>query len=200
MSLLIESIKLQDGEYKNLFYHEQRMNRALRLLCGADTNFELEEFLKNFEAPKEGLYKCRLVYDENSREIEFFPYEPKSIQTLRVVEHDRINYEFKYKDRKTIDRLFDLRKDCDDILIIKRGFVTDSSYCNIVFREGKRWYTPWSALLKGTQRQKLLEQNQILEEEIRIADINSFESFKLINAMFEFDAPEVDIANIRIKG
>ena len=199
MSLLIESIKLQDGEYKNLFYHEQRMNRALRLLCGADSYFELEEFLKKFEAPKDGLYKCRLVYDENSTEIEFVPYELKTIQTLRVVEHDRINYEFKYKDRKTIDRLYDLRKDCDDILIVKRGFVTDSSYCNILFRQGKRWYTPWSALLKGTQRQKLLEQNKIIEEDIRTADISSFESFKLINAMFEFDAPEMDISNIRIK-
>ena len=199
MSLLIESIKLQDGEFKNLFYHEQRMNRALRLLCGADDYFELEEFLKKFEAPKQGLFKCRLVYDENSTEIEFFPYEPKAIQTLRVVEHDRINYEFKYKDRKTIERLYDLRKDCDDILIVKRGFVTDSSYCNIVFRQGKRWYTPWSALLKGTQRQKLLEQNKITEEEIRTTDISSFESFKLINAMLEFDAPEMDISNIRIK-
>jgi 4-amino-4-deoxychorismate lyase len=199
MSLLLESIKLQDGNFCNLFYHEQRMNRALRFLCGVQEHVELEQFLTRIDHPKTGLYKCRLVYDENSREAEFLPYETKPINSLRIVEHDRISYEFKYQDRKTINRLYDLRKDCDDVLIVKRGFVTDTSYCNIVFRKGKRWYTPWSALLKGTQRQKLLEHNIIMEEDIRIEDISSFESFKLINAMVEFEGPEIEVTNIVYK-
>jgi 4-amino-4-deoxychorismate lyase len=199
MSLLIESIKLIDGEFCNLFYHEQRMNRSLKWLCGADDMFELEAFLKQIDFPKQGLYKCRIVYDDNSREVEFTPYTVKPINSLRVVEHDRINYEFKYADRKTINRLFDLRKECDDVLIVKRGFITDTSYCNIVFRRGPRWYTPWSALLKGTQRQKLLQFNQIIEEDIHIEDIGSFETFKLINAMVEFSGPEVEVSNIILK-
>ena len=70
--------------------------------------------------------------------------------------------------------LYDLRNDCDDILIVKRGMVTDSSYANIVFRRGKRWYTPWSALLKGTMRLNLLERNKIYEEEIRVEDLRIF--------------------------
>jgi 4-amino-4-deoxychorismate lyase len=199
MSLLLESIKLQDGAFCNLFYHEQRMNRALHLLCGVQDHFELEEFLTRLESPRHGLFKCRIVYDENSREVEFLPYIPRPVNTLRVVEHDRINYEFKYNDRKNINRLFDLRKECDDVLIVKRGFVTDTSYCNIVFRRGKRWYTPWSALLKGTQRQKLLEHNVILEEDIRVEDISSFDSFKLVNALVEFDGPEIEVSNIVLK-
>jgi 4-amino-4-deoxychorismate lyase len=196
MSLLLESIKLQDGDFFNLFYHEQRMNRSLKLLCGELEHFDLEEFLKRIQKPEKGLFKCRIVYDDNTRAVEFLPYTPKNVFTLRIVEHDRINYEFKYADRKSINRLFELRKDCDDILIVKRGYVTDTSYCNIVFRKGRRWYTPWSALLKGTQRQKLLERNVILEEDIRLDDISSFESFKLINAMVEFDGPEIDVSNI----
>ena len=124
------------------------------------------------------------------------PYTPRPINNLRIVEHDRIHYEFKYADRKTIDRLFELRKNCDDILIVKRGLVTDSSFANIVFRKGKRWYTPWSPLLKGTMRQNLLERDLIIEEEITKEDIKSFETFKLINAMLEFDAPEVPVSNI----
>jgi 4-amino-4-deoxychorismate lyase len=196
MSLLLESIKLLDGQFCNLFYHEQRMNKALKILCGVEDHFELEKFLARLDKPQKGLYKCRLVYDEERKEVEFLPYQVKPINQLRIVEHDRISYEFKYHDRKTINRLFDLRKECDDILIVKRGLVTDSSYCNIVFRKGKRWYTPWSALLKGTQRQKLLEHDQIMEEEIRVEDIPSFDGFKLINAMLEFDAPEVSVSNI----
>ena len=196
MSLLIESIKLLDGQFHNLFYHEQRMNRALKMLCGVHDHFDLEEFLQQVEKPRHGLFKCRLVYDDQSREVEFVPYEAKVIQNLRIVEHDRISYEFKFKDRKLINRLFELRKECDDILIVKKGYVTDSSYANIVFRHGKKWLTPWSALLKGTMRAKLLERNEISEQEIRVEDIKSFKSFKLINAMLEFDAPEIEVSNI----
>ena len=196
MSLLLESIKFEDGNFSNLFHHEQRMNRSLRMLCGASDYLELEEFLSRIDKPASGLYKCRIVYDENSMEVEFLPYVAKPITTLRVVEHDRISYEFKYCDRKNINRLFDLRRECDDVLIVKRGFVTDTSYCNIVFRKGKRWLTPWSALLRGTQRQKLLERNIIAEEDIRLEDISSFDCFKLINAMIEFDGPELEISNI----
>ncbi|HPM32180.1 MAG TPA: aminotransferase class IV [Chryseolinea sp.] len=196
MSLLIESIKLLDGQFHNLFYHEQRMNRALKMLCGVHDHFDLEEFLKQMEIPNVGLFKCRLVYDDQSREIEFVPYQPKTIQTLRIVEHDRISYEFKYQDRKLINRLYELRKGCNDILIVKRGLVTDSSFANIIFRKGKKWFTPWSALLKGTQRTKLLERNEITEMEIQAGDVKSFESFKLINSMLEFDAPEIEVSNI----
>jgi 4-amino-4-deoxychorismate lyase len=172
------------------------MNRSLKFLCGSSEQFDLEEFLNKLDRPKDGLYKCRMVYDDVTRDVEFIPYRFKMINSLRVVEHDRISYEFKYADRRLIDRLYGLKKDCDDILIVKRGFVTDSSYSNIIFRKGKRWYTPWSALLKGTMRSSLLERNIIHEEEIRVEDIKTFESFKLINAMIQFDSPEVDVAKI----
>jgi len=196
MSQFIESIKLLDGEYKNLFYHEHRMNHTLKMLCGVTETFDLEEWLIHIDSPKNGLYKCRIVYDEEWREVEFLEYEYKPIKSLRIVEHDRISYEFKYLDRKRINQLFDLRKDCDDILIVKRGLVTDSSYANIVFKKDKTWFTPWSALLKGTMRAKLLQMNEIQEEEIRAEDIKTFESFKLINALVEFDAPEIDVSSI----
>lgn len=196
MSLLLESIKLLDGEFHNLFYHEERMHRSLKLLCGEIDHSNLEEFLNKLERPMQGLYKCRIVYDENSREVEFLAYQPAVVNTLRIVEHDRISYEFKYADRKQLNRLFELRRNADDILIVKRGLVTDSSYANIVFRKGKNWYTPWSALLKGTMRAFLLERNIIQEEEIYKDDIRTFESFKLINAMLGFDAPERNVSDI----
>jgi 4-amino-4-deoxychorismate lyase len=169
------------------------MNRSLEMLCGIDEPVDLETFLKNFDVPQSGLYKCRITYDEHTRDVEFIPYTPKSITSLRIVEHDRISYDFKYKDRRTIDRLYELRNGSDDILIVKRGMVTDTSYCNIVFKKGKHWYTPWSALLKGTQRQKLLEREKIKEEEISASDIKNFDTFKLINALLEFEGPELSV-------
>jgi 4-amino-4-deoxychorismate lyase len=97
-----------------------------------------------------------------------------------------------------LNRLFDLRKNCDDILIVKRGFVTDSSYSNIAFKKGQHWYTPWSALLKGTMRAYLLERNLIRLEDIRIEDLHTFQYFKLINAMMGFEGPEIEVSNIVI--
>jgi 4-amino-4-deoxychorismate lyase len=196
MSLLIESIKLLDGKFCNLFYHEQRMLRSLHLLFGIHDDLNLEKFLNGLHFPDRGLFKCRIVYDDVTKEVEFHPYQAKPVNSLMIVEHDRISYEFKYVDRKTIDKLYTLKKDCDDILIIKRGLVTDSSFSNIVFRKGSRWYTPWSALLKGTQRQKLIDDNKLIQEEINAEDIRSFDTFKLINAMLEFESPEIDVKNI----
>lgn len=196
MSLLIESIKLTDGKFLNLFQHEQRMNRSLKELCGVEDFFDLGKFLERFDIPDQGLYKCRITYDDQGRDVEFLPYTPKEITSLKIVEHDRIEYDHKYKDRSTLERLFKKRNGCDDIIIIKQGFVTDSSFSNVVFRKGKRWVTPWTALLKGTMRQNLLERNIIQEEDIRVEDIASFDSCKIINAMLEFDNPEIDVSKI----
>jgi 4-amino-4-deoxychorismate lyase len=196
MSLLIESIKLLDGKYCNLSYHERRMNHSLKQLCGVWDNVDLKEFLKKRKTPKDGLYKCRILYDDHSKEIELVPYQAKEIRSLKIVEYDGISYEFKYTDRREIERLFELRGNCEDILIVKDGMVTDSSFANIVFKKGKNWYTPSTPLLKGTMRSKLLERNIIQEDAISLKDIHNFEKFKLINAMLEFESPEQDLSNI----
>ncbi len=196
MSLLLESIKVVDGKFCNLFYHEQRMRRSMNNLFGTDDDFNLERFLDDLDVPANGLYKCRIIYDDVSRQVEFIPYTAKKIGSLKVVEHDRISYDHKFTDRKKLDKLFAERGDCDDILIVKKGKVTDSSFSNIVFRKEKNWFTPWSALLKGTMRQKLIDNNTITVEKIEPDDIGSFETFKLINAMLEFDGPEIDVSNI----
>jgi 4-amino-4-deoxychorismate lyase len=124
------------------------------------------------------------------------PYRPRLIDSLKIVENDNISYEFKYADRDEIDALFARREQCDDILIVKNGLITDTSYANILLKKGKQWFTPWSALLKGTMRTKLVEYSKVQEEEIPVTEISNFKSFKLINAMMEFDAPEVDISKI----
>ncbi len=196
MSLLLESIKLLNGQYHNLFYHEQRMNRSLKLLFGDDEWFDLEAFLLHVEKPEKGLYKCRIVWDDQTKDVQFVSYGPKVIQRLQLVEDNEIEYEHKYVDRNAIDHLFSLRKNCDDILIVVNGRISDASFSNIVFRRKDKWVTPRSALLKGTMRQNLLERNDIGEEDISVEDIKGFQSFKLINAMLGFDGPEIDVSNI----
>jgi 4-amino-4-deoxychorismate lyase len=196
MSLLIESIKLVDGKFCNLFYHEQRMIRSLEKLCGVEDDLILEEFLNELSVPQQGVFKCRITYDDLSKDVEFVPYVIRPVNSLKIIENDRINYEFKYADRKQIDRMFAERESCDDILIVRKGEVTDASYANIVFKRDQEWITPWSPLLKGTMRQKLIDENIITPEKILLEDISAFKSFKLINAMVEFSSPEIDVSNI----
>ncbi len=70
---------------------------------------------------------------------------------------------------------------------MKNGFVTDTSYANIVFWDGGKWITPTSPLLHGTARDRLLDSNQITEAEIAIDDLKNYSKAKIINAMIDMD-------------
>ena len=196
MSRLIESIKLVDGRFCNLFYHEQRMIRSLHALFGRAEAPGLEQYLLEQEFPKEGLFKCRIVYDAITRVTTISPYVPKKIEKVKLVSDDQIDYAFKYEDRSAIDRLFALRGDCDDVLIVRKGRVTDCSFSNILFRKGRAWYTPGTPLLEGTMRRNLLDKKIIQAREILKTDIRSFDTFRIINAMLEFDGPEIEVSDI----
>jgi 4-amino-4-deoxychorismate lyase len=196
MSRLIESIKLLDGEFCNLAYHERRMIHALRSLFGESSPVALEKFVKDSGFPQKGLFKCRIVYDASSMEKTFTPYVVKPVRRLRVVTDNFISYPFKFADRKALDRLSEYRGDCDDVLIVKNDKVTDCSYSNIVFRKGRDWFTSDSPLLEGTMRQNLIDKNKIRVVEILQKDIRSFDTFKIINAMLEFESPEIEVSEI----
>lgn len=196
MSRLVESIKFQDGKHYNLPYHEERMARSLCSLYGVDRRIDLSVYLDQHPRPDKGLYKCRLTYDHRSHEVTYVPYEPKSIKRVKAVIDDDISYAFKFQDRQSIDRLFQRRGDCDDVLIVKNGMVTDCSFSNIVFWNGEAWFTPSTPLLKGTMRQKLIDEKKIACREIRAQDIRSFQTFRIINAMLEFSSAEIEVSEI----
>jgi 4-amino-4-deoxychorismate lyase len=197
MFRLLESIRLQNGNFHRLSYHQQRMDRSVKELFGQKNSINLFENLKGYTLPsKTGLYKCRVVYATQIESVEFIPYEAKPINSLKVVYDQEIEYAHKYIDRNEIGALFNQRQYCDDILIIKNGFVTDSSFSNIIFYDGVNWITPNTPLLKGTMRQFLLDTAEIKTGPIQVQDIPSFKSFRLINAMRAFDGPEIDVSKI----
>ena len=196
MFQLIETIRLHDGQFGNLRYHEQRMQRAMKEIFGVDQKVNLEEVLRTYSKPTLGLYKCRLVYNNKRNEVELISYTIRPAHWLKIVHDDTISYDHKFEDRDEIENDFNKRGNCDDVLIIKKGRVTDTSQANIVFRRRNEWITPASFLLPGTMRQSLLDRKMIVEEEIHVDDLSGFESFKLVNAMLMFDAPERPIENI----
>jgi len=185
MSQLFEAIKLYKGKLENIEYHNERFNRSRKQLFGCKDLIDLNETIKIPKNIGKGLFKCRVVYDKKTIEINFLPYVKPKIKSLKLIECNDIAYKYKYLDRTKIDELLKHKGECDDVLIIKNGLVTDTSIANICFYDGQKWITPITALLKGTKRQKLLDEGKIFEAEITQKDLKKFKKASLINAMIE---------------
>ena len=77
------------------------------------------------------------------------------------------------------------KDDCDDILIVQSGCITDTSYSNVVLFDGESYYTPDTYLLNGIRRQQLLASGKIKERRITPAMLSHFERLYLINSMLD---------------
>lgn len=197
MCQLIETIRVTNGITENLNYHQDRMNDSFLNVFSSSRSFNLEEYLSKIKMPNDGIYKCRVHYDEQNIEHQISKYEFPKIKSLKMVFDDSIDYTYKYADRNELEILFSMREQCDDILIIKNGFVTDSYFANVVFYDGKHYFTPRYPLLKGTKRAKYLCEGIIIEAYISVGDLINYKYAKLINAMIDIeDLPKIDIDKI----
>lgn len=190
---LFETICLEKGELKNMRLHQQRYEQSLVAFYGEsavkiyDLLTEIHKMPEFSTALLQPLVRCRLAYNADSLQIQFFPYERKTYRTFQLVICDDIDYGLKYQDRRLLNQLVEQRGTCDEIMIIKNGKVTDCSIGNLIFRSGNTWVTPDEPLLNGTQRQFLLAQEKIKEQPIFAEDIPQFDEIRLINAMNGLD-------------
>lgn len=197
MSPLLESLKLKDGIIQSLNYHQIRLNRSMDELFSDTKKIDLLKEISVPENCKSGIFKIRVLYGQTIEIIEIEPYVFRSIQSLKVVHHESIDYHLKYTDRQILQELFAQRANYDDIIIVKSGLVTDSFAANLLFFDGEKWFTPASPLLKGTKRQFLIDNGIILEKEIREEDIRNYQKVGMINAMIDFEEmPEVPVEKV----
>ena len=153
------------------------------MLDSSKKEFDLS-FLK---PPTDGVYRCKLIYKDKIESAEFLPYVKKEIKTLKIVSVN-IDYSKKFLDRNALEALFALRGDCDDVLIVKNGKITDTTIANTAFLDKNgRWLTPKQPLLRGTMRQKLLDECFLEEVEINIDDIEGFQEVAILNALRGFE-------------
>lgn len=196
MSLLIETIRIEDRKLQNTAFHNERFNRSRKELLGINQESLLEELVILPENLPSGTIKCRLVYSRIIESITFSPYIFKKLRKFQIIEDNSIDYSYKYCDRQHLENLTS-NIAADDILIIKNGFITDTSYANIVFRDGTKWITPAEPLLCGTMRAKLLQEGKIQCEILRKSDLRLFKSAKIINAMIGLEeSPLISLKNI----
>ena len=182
--LLFETIKIEDGLISNIYWHNQRCNRSRKALFNSQNDIDLEAFIT---APTKGLYRCRIVYNDNIQSVEYIPYQAKQINSIKIIK-SQIDYEYKYNNRDELTQL--LEKEYDDILIEKNGFLTDTSIANIAFYTDSKWITPKQPLLRGTFREKLLKKGFLILKDIKKEEITYFSHFALMNAMIGFQIQE----------
>ena len=182
--MFIETINIQNGTVQNLQGHIARMREtAAHFNFSAPDISNLEIFVP--KSIKKCLkVKCRIVYHTEIDEITFEEYTPKVVKSLKLVEASP-DYSFKFADRTVLNSLLSQKGDCDEILIVRNGCITDTSYSNVVFRRGNDFFTPDTYLLNGTKRQLLLKNSAIREKRITVENIDEFEEVILINAMLD---------------
>lgn len=188
---LVETIKIIDGVPQNLFWHQKRYEHSYNSIFGQSSKLIIEQVLDIPDVFKSGMVKARFLYNKEDFKVELQNYIPLPVASLKLIEADEIDYSFKFTDRHSILTKFADRGDSDDILIIKKGKVTDTSIANIVFFDGERWFTPEFPLLRGTARKRLLSEKRILVKDIFLNDLSHFSHFRLINSMLEFDEQEM---------
>ncbi|MFP4471009.1 MAG: aminotransferase class IV [Bacteroidales bacterium] len=197
MCRFIETIRIEGRRLQNLRYHRQRMAETFRIFYPGSAVPITEEVISIPASLGEGVYKCRILYGREVEKVEFEPYHEKMINTLKMVDAGTLDYSHKYADRSSISRLMERRESCDDILMVKNGRITDTSYCNILFFDGKKWFTPDRPLLPGTMRKSLLDAGKIQAVSVEPASLPAFTQFMLVNAMLVFDESRAkDISGI----
>ena len=194
---LFESVCVKNGEIQHAYWHQKRFEFALGTYFENSKHSSLFKDITIPDKYRTGLVKMKVLFNAYDKQVSFEDYNIKSINTLQLVEDNNIDYQLKFCNRDHLKSLYLKKELCDDILIIKNGKLTDTSYCNIVFYDDHSWWTPKSPLLKGTGRQRLLLNRIIYEREITVKDLEQYSSFKLINALRDFnEVPATPVSNI----
>ncbi|TNH05322.1 hypothetical protein FHQ26_08655 [Testudinibacter sp. TR-2022] len=181
---LMETIAVENGQLQNVAYHQQRYQQALREYY-ADTEVQVCD-LSAIIVPLEfqhGVVRCRVDYNATQQQVRFFHYQRRTIRRFQPVICDTIDYHLKFSDRTLLDQLYAQRGDCDEILIIKHGLVTDCSIGNLILLQNGMWYTPAQPLLHGTQRTKLLAEGKIQVRSIPCDTLADYDEVRVINAL-----------------
>lgn len=186
---------MEDGFPRLLLYHEERMNRTRAEFFSSTVPLRLADYLPQ-RNPLPGVAKWRLVYDQTGVcESTCTPYHLREVRTLRLVEAGRLDYAYKFEDRTALNACMATRGAADDVLLVRGGYITDTSIANVALFDGECWDTPAHPLLCGVRRRSLLEGGLIVERDIRVEELGRYTRIRLFNAMIEWGAIDFPIDN-----
>lgn len=194
MCRFIETICVEDGRAQRLAYHNARLNATRKQFWPGAPEVDLASLVDAKEAA--GRIRCRVTYAEQVLGVEYFPYHVRSVRNLKLVEADDVDYRYKYADRTVFDALMRQRGEADEVLIVRRGLLTDTSFTNIALWDGEHWFTPARPLLEGTKRQFLLDRGILIPADIPFRALASYRCISLFNAMLRLGEVVLPCGNI----
>ena len=196
MCQFIETMCVEQGRIINLDYHLERIKNTRKHFWSTEKTVPTDQ-LSALAATQDSRAKLRFTYDkENIYDLSCTPYNTRKIERLKLLESNDIEYCYKSVDRSKINLLKAETKPTDEIIIVKQNRLTDTSYTNIALFDGSQWITPSTPLLKGTRRAQLLDAGRLIEREVLAADLKSFQSISLINAMMDLEELVLSISSI----
>ncbi|MBP8725975.1 MAG: aminotransferase class IV [Saprospiraceae bacterium] len=192
-----ESIAIVHGNVRNLQYHQQRVFDTIEHFFPGNTPLHLEDLIPKSCKLSANRVKWKLQYSSAQHFSQVQIYL-QLIHSHFVLTNCGLSYPFKSTRRDELNSLKDgLAKDVE-VIIVKNGEITDTSYSNLAFWDGNHWYTPSKPLLKGTMRAQLLDAGKVRECIITPSGLSKYSHFKCINAMNNLEeAPIYSIQSIR---
>ena len=183
MSLLFETIRIENGILRYPEEHEKRMLRSRTALFGVNDPISLQRVIGIPGEYSSGIVRCRVDYGIKIDAVKFTPYRLKKLKKFQIVINEEIEYPFKFSDRSSLESLLRDKNTADEIILVQHGLITDTSFSNLIFYDGRNWITPSIPLLHGTCRERLIREGKITEREISVPELYSFKGLKIINAM-----------------
>ncbi|SDM60214.1 aminotransferase class IV [Siphonobacter aquaeclarae] len=197
---LLETIRYAGGTLENLYYHNDRLNRSRKALWQQYDRLDLEDLIpipdNLADAP---VYRCRVLVSEAGIDLaEFIPYTKREVRSLQVRDAGELDYAHKYADRTALQEKAE-GIEADEVLFVRNGLLTDTSYANVAVFDGSEWYTPHQPLLAGTHRARLLATGRVIPERLAVDDLKYFREIRLFNAMMTWDeSPTLPVTAIRL--
>jgi 4-amino-4-deoxychorismate lyase len=193
----IESIWIKDHRIQKLKYHQLRMEKTYQSLYGNRPMWKLPNLIHRYAITSKDI-KCRVLYNKDNIHVDYHHYTRNSIKSLKIVKAENIRYSIKFFHRAQLDELYAKRGECDEIMIINNGFVSDAYYYNLVFENGNRLVTPSDNLLPGVMRSYYLAKGIILAKKLSMDDVFGFKSVHLINALNPLGKINIPVERIYI--
>lgn len=197
MYQFIETICYEKGQFQRLELHNERCNKTRSHFFGTQPALKLELHLQLPLHLIDRKVKCTVTYGIDIISIEYVSYEIKPVKSLQLVTDNAIDYAFKFADRTPLSLLSKYKGQSDDILIIKNGLITDTSYANAVYLNNNTWYSQKKPLLLGTRLQYYLNEKRVTPTLLTPDDLSYFSEVRIINAMISIeDSPIIPIESI----
>ena len=183
MIKLLETIRVENKKALHLNYHNRRLNSSRKKLFGLSKEIKIEDFIPTISDSK--IYRLRVIYSKEIEKVELIPYQKKIPKTFRLVEFDG-DYSFKYLNRDKFESLKRDNQDVDELILVKDGKLTDTTITNIALLIGNCWFTPKYPLLKGTTRERFLNNQTLKLKDLYPEDLKRAKRVAVLNAMIRF--------------